>query len=167
MPQIQGIDQLLKEHPFFLNMDPTVCDVIAGCAANERFNPGEYILREGGTANKFYLIRHGAVALQIHVPGQDPIIIDTLRDGDILGWAWLVPPYKWVYDACALELTRLVSLDAECLRTKYESDHNLAYTLFKRFIPVMADRLAATRRRMVEKTQFSPAKPGETSYGPY
>lgn len=165
MPQIQGIDRLLKEHPFFQDMDPEVCDIIAGCAANERFDPGQYILREGGRADKFYLIRHGAVALEIHVPGQDPIIIDTLSDGDILGWAWLVPPYKWVYDARAQELTRLVSLDAECLRGKYEIDHNLAYVLFKRFIPVMAERLAATRRRMLEKPQFSPDKAGENAHG--
>ena len=75
----------------------------------------------------------------------------TLQSGDILGWSWLLPPYKWVYDARAIELTRLISLDAQCLRGKYESDHTLARELFSRFIPVMARRLAASRRRMVEQ----------------
>lgn len=151
MVQIAGLDRLIKEHPFFEGMDPAACETIAGCAANERFNAGEYIFREGKPANKFYIIRHGSVALEIHVPGRDPIVVDTLQSGDILGWSWLLPPYKWVYDARAVELTRLISLDAQCLRGKYESDHTLARELFSRFIPVMAKRLAASRHRMVEQ----------------
>lgn len=166
MVQIEGLDRLLKEHPFFQDMDSSACETIAGCAANERFNAGEYIFREGGAANKFYVIRHGKIALEIHVPGREPIIVDTLEDGDILGWAWLVPPYRWVYDACVLETTRLVSLDAQCLRGKYETDHNLAYALFERFIPVMADRLAATRRRMIEKIKARGDRTGEKIHGP-
>lgn len=165
MVQIEGLDRFLKEHPFFHDMDPHACETIAGCAANERFNSGEYLFHEGNAANKFYLIRHGKIALEIHVPVREPIIVDTLNDGDILGWAWLVPPYQWVYDACALETTRLVSLDAQCLRSKYETDHRLAYELFKRFIPVMADRLAATRRRMIEKVKGRRDTTGEISHG--
>jgi CRP-like cAMP-binding protein len=157
---IEGLERLLQEHPFFQNMDPQACATIAGCAANERFDAGDYVFHEGGAANKFYLIRQGAIALEIHVPGREPIIVDTLEDGDILGWAWLVPPYRWVYDARAVRLTRLVSLDAACLRGKYESDHTLAYELFKRFIPVMADRLSATRLRMIEKVQSTPGGSG-------
>jgi len=157
---IEGLDRLLKEHPFFRDMDPKACETVAGCAANERFNTGEYVFREGGAANKFYLIRQGIVVLEIHVPGREPIIVDTLEDGDILGWAWLMPPFRWVYDARATKLTRLVSLDADCLRGKYQSDHTLAYELFKRFIPVMADRLAETRSRLIEKTQAESTKMG-------
>jgi CRP-like cAMP-binding protein len=155
MGKIEGLDRLLKEHLFFAGMDPQACETIAGCAANERFNAGDYIFREGQPANKFYLIRHGSVALEIHVPGRDPLIVDERHSGDIVGWSWLVPPHKWVYDACATELTRLISLDAACLRGKYESDHTLAYELFKWFIPIMADRLAATRRQMLKRALVS------------
>jgi CRP/FNR family cyclic AMP-dependent transcriptional regulator len=150
---IEGLDHLLKEHPFFRDMDSKACETVAGCAANERFNTGEYVFREGGAANKFYLIRQGIIVLEIHVPGREPIIVDTLEDGDILGWGWLMPPYRWAYDARATRLSRLVSLDAECLRGKYQSDHTLAFELFKRFIPVMADRLSETRLRLIEKAQ--------------
>ncbi len=146
---------VIEEHPFFAGMNPQACETIAGCAANERFNTGDYLFREGQPANKFYLIRHGSVALEIHVPGRDPIIVDELHSGDILGWSWLVTPHKWVFDARAMELTRLISLDAACLRGKYESDHTLAYELFKRFIPIMADRLAAARRQMLKRTLVS------------
>ncbi len=131
-------------------MNPTVCTIIAGCAANERFNAGDYIFREGEPADKFYLLRHGNVALEIHTPGREPIIVETLQAGDILGWSWLVPPFKWRADARAIQLVRAISLDAKCLRGKYEGDHDLGYELFKRFVPVMARRMEASRLQIID-----------------
>jgi CRP-like cAMP-binding protein len=150
MGHIEGLDRLLKEHPFFSDMAPEACEVIAGCAANELFQAGEYILREGRPADKFYVIRHGAVALEIHVPGREPLMVETLQEGDILGWAWLMPPYTWNGDGRATQLTRVVSLDAKCLRGKLETDHSLGYELFKRFIPVIAARLSAARLQLAD-----------------
>jgi CRP-like cAMP-binding protein len=150
MTEIEGLNRLLKEHPFFKGMDPVVSQTLAGCAMNERFNVGEYLFREGGAADKFYLIRHGSVALEVHVPGHEAFVVETLGEGDILGWSWLVPPYKWVMDARAAQLVRAISLDVTCLRGKLDSDHTLGYEVFKRFIPVMADRLEAGRLQMID-----------------
>ncbi len=36
----------------------------------------------------------------------------TAGEGEIVGISWLVPPYRWSYDAKALELVRAISLDA-------------------------------------------------------
>lgn len=150
MGHVEGLDVLLKEHPFFVGMAPATCEIIAGCAANERFNLGEYIIRQGDPADKFYLIRHGSVAQELRIPGREPLIVQTLHDGDILGWSWLVPPYLWTMDARANRLTRVISLDARCLRGKYEDNATLAYELFKRFIPVMANRLEAARLQLLD-----------------
>jgi CRP-like cAMP-binding protein len=150
MPYIEGLDRVLEEHPFFKDMERGVRETIAGCAANERFKAGEYVFREGGTADRFYLIRHGSVALEVHVPGRDPVVVETLQAGDILGWSWLVPPHRWIMDARAAQLVRAVSLDAKCLRGKLDDDHALAYEMFKRFVPVMAQRLEAGRLQMVD-----------------
>jgi CRP-like cAMP-binding protein len=150
MVQIEGLERLLKEHPFFQDMDSQARQIIAGCAANERYSAGDYIHREGEPANKFFLIRHGSVAQELRVPDRAPIIVQTLHDGDILGWSWLVPPYHWTADARAMQLTRVVSLDAACLRGKYQSDPTLAYELFKRFIPVLANRLEAARLQLID-----------------
>ena len=150
MSHIEGLNRVLEEHPFFKGMDPKVRETIAGCAANELFKAREYIFREGGTADRFYLIRHGSVALEVHIPSRDPVVVETLQAGDILGWSWLVPPYRWIMDARATQLVRAVSLDAKCLRGKLDGDHTLAYEMFKRFIPVMAQRLEAGRLQMVD-----------------
>ena len=150
MVQIEGLDRVLREHPFFEGMNDAYRELVAGCAANEVFHAGDYVYREGDAADKFYLIRHGRVALEVHVPGKTPIIVETLKSDDLMGWSWLVPPYRASFDARAQELTRLVSLDAACLRGKMEKDAALGYELHKRFAPVVAARLAAARRQLID-----------------
>jgi len=150
MVHIEGLDRFLREHPFFAGMDDAYRKLVAGCAANAVFHAGEYIYREDDPADKFYLIRHGRVALEVHVPAKTPIIVETLKGDDLMGWSWLVPPYRANFDARAQELTRLVSLDAACLRGKMEKDSALGYELHKRFAPVVAARLAAARRQLID-----------------
>jgi len=149
MPMI-GLDQLLAEHPFFTDLEPQHHQLIVGCASNERYDAGCYLFREGAPADRFYLLRHGAVALEIHLPGRDPLIIETLHEGDVLGWSWLIPPFQWLTDARAVNLTRAVSLDAKCLRGKMEQDHELGYELYRRFMPVIAQRLQAGRLQLID-----------------
>lgn len=150
MVEFAGLDRMIEEHPFFKGMNPASAEIIAGCAKNERFDADQYIFRENEAADRFYLIRHGQVALEVRLPGRKPLIVDTLHEGDVLGWSWIVPPYRWHLDARAVQLTRVVSLDAKCLRGKMESNHTLGYELHQRFVLVMAQRLAAGRLQLVD-----------------
>ena len=98
----------------------------------------------------FYLIRHGRVALEVARPAAARCTFETLGEGDIVGLSWLLPPYRWGYDARAIELVRAIALDAKCLRGKCEADHDLGYELMKRFVPVLVQRLQATRLQLLD-----------------
>ena len=147
---MEDLKNILAEHPFFRELQEEYISLIVGCASNVRFGAGNMILREGEEANHFYLIRAGKVSLQLMTPNKGPIIIETLDEGDILGWSWLVPPYTWHFDAKALELTRMIALDGKCLRNKCESDHHLGYELLKRFGDIMIKRLESTRLQLLD-----------------
>jgi len=150
MVEIQGLSRLLSEHSVFAGFAEPHVELIAGCTANVVVSAGDYIFREGEPADRFYLIRHGRVALEVFVPGKSPIVVDTLKVGDLLGFSWLLPPYRNSFDARAIDLTRLLSLDAACLRGKMEDDHTLGYELHKRFAPIIAARLAAARLQLID-----------------
>jgi CRP/FNR family transcriptional regulator, cyclic AMP receptor protein len=147
---MQTLEPMLAEHPFFKDLDLRYLELIVGCASNVRFDAGQFIFREGQEANQFYLLRHGKVTLEIFVPGRGSLTIQTLREGDVLGWSWLFPPYHWHFDAQAIELTRAIALDGKCLRTKCEEDHALGYELLKRFSHIMMQRLQATRLQLLD-----------------
>jgi CRP/FNR family cyclic AMP-dependent transcriptional regulator len=147
---MQTLEPLLAEHPFFKGLDRRFLELLVGCATNVRFDAGEYIFKEGEEANSFYIIRRGHVALEIFAPGRGPLAVQTLGEGEVLGWSWLIPPYHWHSSARAVELTRAIALDAACLRQKCDEDHDLGYELMKRFAPVIVDRLQATRLQLLD-----------------
>lgn len=144
------LDRLLSEHPFFQGLDPRYIQLIAECAREVTFKAGEFIFREGDPSNKFWIIRNGKISLEIFAPGRGPIMIETLGEGDVMGWSWAVPPYRKQYDARALELTRALEFDAMCIRGKCDEEPKLGYELFKRFAQIIGHRLQATRMRLLD-----------------
>ena len=147
---METLKPILSEHPFLKGLEPDIIQLIVGCASNVRFNAGEYLFREGQEANQFYIVRAGKVAIEVYAAGRGSINIQTVGEGDILGWSWLVPPYFWRFDARAVELTRAIALDGKCLRTKCEQDQHLGYELLKRFCQIITDRLEATRIQLLD-----------------
>jgi signal-transduction protein with cAMP-binding, CBS, and nucleotidyltransferase domain len=128
---MEGLERILSEHPFFETFPKAHRELLAGCAKNHRFNAGQFLFHEGDAANEFFLIRHGKIALEIVAPGREPIVFETLQDGDIVGASWLVPPYRWMFDKC-------------------EADHHLGYEMMKRFLPILVGRLHATRLQILD-----------------
>jgi CRP-like cAMP-binding protein len=147
---METLEPILAQHPFFQDIEPVYLQLMVGCAANVRFAAGDDIFREGDMADQFYLIRHGRVSLQVFIPGQGRMTIETIEAGEVLGWSWLFPPYRWHFDAQALELTRAIVFDGECLRAKCDDDHDLGYALMQRFSEVMMQRLQATRLQLLD-----------------
>jgi len=148
--QASGLDRIIREHRFFAGLDEEAIALICGCAKNVRFEAGQYLFREGDAADQFYLIRHGRVVMEMAAPGHGAMSFQTLGENEVAGISWLIPPYRWRYDAKAMDLVRAVSLDAACLRGKCEVDHHLGYELMKRFVPVVAERLHATRMQLLD-----------------
>ena len=147
---MRGIDELLREHPFFAGLDDDALTLLAGCAANRHTKVGGYLYREGEPADVFYVIRHGRVAIESHTPTGGSVVIETVEDGEVLGWSWLIPPYRWLFDARAVEPTSEVVFDGACLRGKCDADPELGYALMQRVAQVMYERLQATRIRLLD-----------------
>ncbi len=147
---MENLERILAEHPFFEGIDPGYVQLVAGCAANVRFDAGQRIFCTGDEAEQFFLIRHGRVNVEVRSPGRGAATIQSLGEGEILGWSWLLPPYRWHFDARAAELTRALALDGKCLRTKCEEDHELGYELLKRFSQIIVQRLDAARLQLLD-----------------
>jgi CRP/FNR family cyclic AMP-dependent transcriptional regulator len=147
---IEGMDKVVREHRFFADLDEPTIALLAGCARNVRFEPGEYLFRTGEPADEFYLIRHGRVALDVVAPGRTGVTFQTAGEGEIVGVSWLLPPYRWIHDARAVDLVRAIGMDAKCLRGKCDADHDLGYEMMMRFVPLLVARLQATRMQLLD-----------------
>jgi len=147
---MESLERILKDHPIVAGLSPEHVTLIVGCASNVVFKAGEFLFREGDDANQFYVIREGKIVLETYVPHMGPIAIQTRVAGEVTGWSWMVEPYKWHFDARALELTRAIALDGKCLRDKCEKDHDLGYALMKKFSGIISQRLEATRLQLLD-----------------
>ena len=147
---MHDLQPLLAAHPFFAGLDPEALATVVGCASNVKFEAGQRVFREGEEANQFYIVRQGRIAVEAFSPTRGPLVIQTVEEGEILGWSWLVPPYRWRFGARAIDLTRAIALDGKCLREKCERDHDLGYELLKRFADVIGERLDATRLQLLD-----------------
>jgi CRP-like cAMP-binding protein len=147
---MRTIDQVVAEMPTFAGLERADLELIAGCGVNRVFEAGDHLAHEGDPADSFYLVRHGRVALEVNAPARGGLMIETLGEGAIVGWSWLFPPYRWSFDARALELTRTIAFDGACLRDKCDADPRLGYQLMQRFAAMMLDRLQSTRLQLLD-----------------
>jgi CRP/FNR family transcriptional regulator, cyclic AMP receptor protein len=147
---VRTIDQLIADATVFAGLQPEQLELIAGCAWNEHVEAGTWLLREGEPADRFFLIRHGVVALEVDAPGRGALVVETLSDGDAVGWSWLFAPYRWQFDGRAVRASELITFDGVCLRGKCDSDHELGYQLMSRFASDLLDRLQSTRLQLLD-----------------
>ncbi len=147
---IKKVEDLVRQHPFFKGMKPEHVATISTCASNIRFKAGDIIFRMDEPANHFYLIELGRVAVDIESSDRGVITIQTVEAGHVLGWSWLFPPYKWHFDARAIEPVKGYVFDAACIRRKCETDNALGYDLMKHFSAIMIERLQATRLQLLD-----------------
>lgn len=147
---MKGLEELIADASVFAGLDASWLALIAGCAGNEHVRAETLLFQEGQPAERFFLIRHGAIALEVHSPATGSLVIETLGEGEVVGWSWLFKPYRWQFDARAIKPTRLVAFDGACLRAKCDANHELGYQLMHRFASAMLERLQATRLQLLD-----------------
>lgn len=147
--QIEPLTTRVALHPFLAGMNHTQVTLLTDCAVGRHFNANQTILREGEFANGFYLIETGKVALESETGLGQPIPIQILGAGDLLGWSWMFPPYVWQFTARAIQPCTALFFYAAILREYCEKDHSLGYEVLKRISAVMVTRLQAAHDQML------------------
>ena len=105
-------DELLREHRFLAGVSRGTLALLSESARIVSFDPGALLLREGEDAGTLFLVTRGRVAIEIHAPSVGPIVIDTVEPGHVVGLSWMAAPFRWQFDARALEPVEAVAIDA-------------------------------------------------------
>jgi CRP/FNR family cyclic AMP-dependent transcriptional regulator len=140
----------ISAHPFFAALTDQQRAALARDGRAVTFAAGQRLFDEGGIADRFWLIEHGGVALDMRVPGRGDQIVETLAAGTVLGWSWLHPPYRWHFGAVARVATTAIEFDAPSVRRRCDADPAFGYAALRSFMPVITERLQATRLRLLD-----------------
>ncbi|MFF0200492.1 cyclic nucleotide-binding domain-containing protein [Streptomyces sp. NPDC005017] len=109
------------------------------------------IFEAGGTADRFWVVRSGAVSLDQRVTSLQRVTVASLGAGDLLGWSWLFPPYRWDFGAEAFSPVRAYEFEAQPVLELCEADPQLGLTLVRIVSEILAHRLESTRNKLMEQ----------------
>ena len=147
--ETQTIYDTLAELSIFEGMPPEYLEFLADCAHHVHFKEGAFLIYISKPATHFYLIRKGQVALEMDAANKI-VTLQTVGEGSVVGWSWMVPPYTWHFDARAAAPVSAISFDAVRIREECERDPRFGYQMLKRFSSIMIDRLMATRVQLAD-----------------
>jgi len=146
---VESIQNIVAQHPMAQRLSPAQLAVLVECATCSSFHKGQLIFSEGDSAQNFYLIQSGKVALESNL-GHVLAQIDVIEAGSVLGWAWMFPPYYWHFDARAIEPTRVISFYGKRLREECERDIALGYEMASYMAELVIKRLQKTRVHLLQ-----------------
>lgn len=115
------------------------------------FPTGTRIFAEDEEADRFWILRSGRVALDVHVPGRGPEVVETLGEGELLGWSWLFEPYRWHLGALVRDPVHADEFDARQVRAAIEEDPAFGLAVTRCVASVaIGRRLRASRMRLLD-----------------
>ncbi|WP_406010732.1 cyclic nucleotide-binding domain-containing protein [Streptomyces sp. NBC_00637] len=109
------------------------------------------IFDAGGTADRFWVIRSGAVSLIQQVTSLRRVTVASLGAGDLLGWSWMFPPYQWDFGAEAFSPVRAYEFEARPVLALCDEDPALGLSLIRIVAEILAHRLEATRGKLMDQ----------------
>ena len=145
------IEALISQSPFFAGLDPKHLEFLAQTASPRRLDAGQVLFHQGDRASTFYLIRTGRVSVEVPAIQGPELIVQTVTANHVLGWSWLIAPYRWTFMARAEEPVDMLEFDGKAVLARCESDPAFGYSLLKRFSALMSERLAHARQRMIDE----------------
>ena len=146
----QPLTAAFSHHAFLRGLSERHLMMLASGVRPLTLRLGELLAHEGQPAKALYLIQTGHVAIETYRPAGGAVRVQTVGPGEVVGWSWIVEPYRWQFDARAMDAVTALALDAEWLRERCASDHELGYCLLKELVAVIAARLSATRLQLLD-----------------
>jgi CRP/FNR family cyclic AMP-dependent transcriptional regulator len=137
--------EVLRRYPYFAGIHEESLKQLAMIAEEKRIPAATRIFNESDPADKLSVIVKGEVHVQFLLGNGELRTVDTLVDGDILGWSAMIAPYKMTAHCTATKDTDLVRLDARKLRDLCDQDPRLGYQLTMEIARLLAHRLEGAR----------------------
>ena len=137
--------EMLRRYPYFAGIGEESLKAVAMIAEEKQVPAGTHLFSEGDPADAMNIIVKGEVSIQYILGTGERRTVDTLVEGDILGWSALVEPYKYTAVGAATRATHMITIDAKKLRGLCDQDPQLGYRLTTQIARLLAHRLEGAR----------------------
>lgn len=147
--------EYMSSHEFFFSLSNDTLQFLCENSSEFAIKKGQILFEQGENADKFYVIRSGLIVIQMPAIIGPSLEIQTLGKDQVLGWSWLISPYKWNFQAMPEEDSELLMFDGIAILARCEEEPRFGYELLKKFAALMSKRLDVARQKMME--EWNPA----------
>ena len=147
----QSITEYLSAHEFFSEFSDDDLKFLCECSSMREIKKGQILFRQGEHADKFYVVRSGRISIQMPAIMGPTLEIQAVEEDQVLGWSWLISPYKWNFQTKAEEDSELLQFDGVAILARCEQEPKFGYELLKKFAGLMSVRLNAARQKMMDE----------------
>jgi CRP/FNR family transcriptional regulator, cyclic AMP receptor protein len=145
-----NLDSLRARSTLLQALTNTEANLFESAATELRLSAGKVLFEEEGPADVFYIVVDGRIGLELTSPGKEPIAIQTLGAGDLVGVSWLFAPNRWNWKARAVVDSELAAFDATVIRAELERNRDLALEVLTVVAGEVAQRLQRTRLQLLD-----------------
>jgi CRP-like cAMP-binding protein len=151
----QSTTEYLTAHKFFSGFSDEALRFLCDCSSTCEIKKGQILFRQGENADRFYVVLNGRISIQMPAIMGPSLEIQALGKDQVLGWSWLISPYKWNFQAMIEEDSELLMFDGNVILARCEQEPKFGYELLKKFAELMSVRLDAARKKMMD--EWNPA----------
>lgn len=140
-PRVRPLAEALGRVPIFSLLSAGELEKLAGLVHLRRYATGEAVIRRGALQSGFYLVRSGAVCILRPAADGQPVEIDRLGPGELVGEFGLLDSAPRSSSIVAAEPTELVGFFRPDLLSLMETRPETGCRILLRLGEVMAVRL--------------------------
>lgn len=145
------IEQHIDAQEFLADLKPDFKKYLVEHARFRSLDANEVLFRYDTEADRFHLVTEGRVSIEVAAIEGPPLELQELGPGAILGWSWLIPPYRWSFQARAEEAGQVIEFNGRAVRDRCEANPEFGYEILKRFSALMSERLSSAREQMMDE----------------
>lgn len=146
-----NIKKIIHTNIHFKDIDEKYINFLVKHANFTNYKSNDFIFNFRDKADNFYLIVKGKVSLQMFSHERGEIVLEEIKEGEILGWSWLKDPCTWRFDALSITDTTLISFNAKAIKDKMNKNSKFGYQIQNIFMSIIIERMQSTRLRLLKE----------------
>lgn len=136
--------EFLSRPELFPGLDACGVERLAALGRTRSLGAGEYLFLLGDNADDFYLVIRGTMELCFPMSlrgAVKDISVESVGQGEILGWSALVKPYRFTLSARAAQPSEVLAFARRELLTLFQSEPAVGYAFLTKLSEVVGLRL--------------------------
>ena len=109
------------------------------------FHSGHTLFKENEPGQFLYLLVKGEAEVLYHIGEDQPVCVDRVAAGEILGCSALIPPNIHTATTRSLTEVEVLVIDARALRELMSRDCSLGFSIQQHLIRMLMDRIVNLR----------------------